>query len=326
MPSEPFDELDKNPSFDLKQVLMAGWGEAQDDNNLPSESEDKPKFQTRLAQKLKRKLKALKKSVERIRCGLPSSKAIVELERNARLLQAYLYMVKEGDYQLQLDKHLSGTDHDLIIPLDPELNPGANLESYFISLKKMRKAKSVGEQLLSKQTVVLSRLEADRELLSTQLLSEQDCLEIARRYELSFELQKVTSKEVSVGYRSFFSSQGYSILVGKGPKENDELTKSARSNDYWFHAAGVAGSHVIVPVKPEIRIQAPESLLREAAILAIHYSKYKSDLAGEVYVARKSEISKQKGMPPGLWNVERCKTLFIRYSKEELDTLLATSR
>ena len=78
----------------------------------------------------------------------------------------------------------------------------------------------------------------------------------------------------------------------------------------------------MIPAAKDIRQSLPQQLLREAAMLAIHYSKLRSDYAGEVYVARRAEIKKQKGMPPGLWNVERCKTLFFRYSSDEIKTVL----
>ena len=44
----------------------------------------------------------------------------------------------------------------------------------------------------------------------------------------------------------------------------------------------------------------PSELIKEAAILAIHFSKYKGDHSGETYLAKKSQIKKRKGMPAGL--------------------------
>ncbi len=68
----------------------------------------------------------------------------------------------------------------------------------------------------------------------------------------------------------------------------------------------------------------PSKLIKEAAILAIHFSKYKGDHSGETYLAKKSQIKKRKGMPAGLWNVERCETIFIRYTAEELQKILSS--
>src|SRR5690606_22046959 len=110
--------------------------------------------------------------------------------------------------------------------------------------------------------------------------------------------------------------------VGKGARENDELTKAARAQDYWLHAVGVTGSHVIVPAVKEIKDTLPEATKKEAAILALQHSKLKGDLAGEVYFTRRSHIRKKKGLPDGLWLIDRSETLFIRYTADELQAVL----
>lgn len=38
------------------------------------------------------------------------------------------------------------------------------------------------------------------------------------------------------------------VLVGRNPRENDELTRSAADADLWFHARGCPGSHAILRV------------------------------------------------------------------------------
>ena len=40
---------------------------------------------------------------------------------------------------------------------------------------------------------------------------------------------------------------GFTVLVGKGDRENDALTfGEAEPHDFWLHVAGPAGSHVII--------------------------------------------------------------------------------
>ena len=59
--------------------------------------------------------------------------------------------------------------------------------------------------------------------------------------------QKITSKPFH-----YLSSDGFSIYVGKNNFQNDELTfKFATGNDWWFHAKGIPGSHVVVSRPPE---------------------------------------------------------------------------
>jgi predicted ribosome quality control (RQC) complex YloA/Tae2 family protein len=113
------------------------------------------------------------------------------------------------------------------------------------------------------------------------------------------------------------------LLVGKGAVENDELVKKAAANDWWIHAVGVTGSHVIVPARQfKDATEIPGHVLRAAGILALHYSKVRANKAGEVYVARKSNLRKRKGDPAGKWQVERSSSLMIRYSDDDLTALL----
>ena len=78
---------------------------------------------------------------------------------------------------------------------------------------------------------------------------------------------KITSKPFH-----YISSDGYHMYVGKNNFQNDELTfKFASGNDWWFHAKGLPGSHVIVKVTDNAEV--PDSTFEEAGRLAAYYSK-----------------------------------------------------
>ena len=54
------------------------------------------------------------------------------------------------------------------------------------------------------------------------------------------------------GCRSY-RIEGFEVLVGKTQQDNDTLSlKLAKPQDFWFHVAGYAGSHVVV-ANPEGR-------------------------------------------------------------------------
>lgn len=298
---------------------VSGFVEAQDHDKT-----DVSKEQRVLVQKLKRKLKTYRKSLLKLESQHLSHHEMEDLAMKAGLLQSFGYLVKEGDFQLVLGEELTGGSSELVIDLDPELSLGANIEQYFIKAKKAKKSCSMSSKLIQASQQDIAKLEDDLKYLETpRTVSEVE--DLFGVYKLP-RVQESNTKTKQAGgakpFRVFLSSTGHQILVGKGPRENDELTKSAKSNDYWLHTSAVAGSHVIIPMKKDLRDGLPGPLLKEGAILAIHYSKLRGDLAGEVYIAKRSEIKKQKGMAPGLWNVERCQTMFFRYSKEELKGLL----
>src|SRR5260221_9804132 len=72
--------------------------------------------------------------------------------------------------------------------------------------------------------------------------------------------------------RRHTSRDGLVILIGKSGEENDTLTfKIAAPWDFWLHAAGRPGAHVVVR-NPQRLKQLPDATLREAAGLAAFYS------------------------------------------------------
>lgn len=61
----------------------------------------------------------------------------------------------------------------------------------------------------------------------------------------------------------YLSSDGFHIYVGKNNYQNEELTfKIATGNDWWFHAKGIPGSHVIVKSEGK---ELPDRTFEEAA-------------------------------------------------------------
>ncbi len=331
--ADPSYQQVQDSFLSIKESLIEGFLNTLPGNELSAssdlDSQDQasdsllPKEQRLLQQKLRRKLKLFQKSLEKQQVKLPSAEGIQQLETQAHLLQSFAYMVNPGDFELTLSPEYSGQELPISIALDPEKNLGSNIESYFIKAKKLKKSRAMGLKIIADNQRDIDQLKQDMASLET-LCPEQDIRFLENKYKIVSQQSSSNSAPAIVAkpFKEFLSTSGHRILVGKGPRENDELTKSAKANDYWLHTAGTAGSHVIIPASKDIKASIPEDLLRAGAILAIHYSKYKSDLAGEIYVARRSEIKKQKGMPPGLWNVERCKTIFIRYQEDELKSLL----
>ena len=87
------------------------------------------------------------------------------------------------------------------------------------------------------------------------------------------------------------------IYVGKNNYQNDELTfKFATGNDWWFHAKGMPGSHVIVKSNNE---ELPDRVFEEAGMLAGYYSKGREDEKVEIDYLQKKNVKKPNGAAPG---------------------------
>lgn len=103
-----------------------------------------------------------------------------------------------------------------------------------------------------------------------------------------------------------FEAQGFEILVGQGDRANDRLTfKLAAPRDFWLHAAGVPGSHVVVR-NPENLPELPKAVAERAAELAVKHSKAKS--AGgkvPVHLCRVADVSKPRRAAAGKVRLRR---------------------
>lgn len=94
--------------------------------------------------------------------------------------------------------------------------------------------------------------------------------------------------------------QDFEIIYGTSAAQNDKIsTQLSEPNDFWFHAAGYAGSHLIVR-NPDKLSSLPKDVERHAAQLAIHHSKARKARGKiEVHVAWAKDVRKPKGYPPG---------------------------
>ena len=105
--------------------------------------------------------------------------------------------------------------------------------------------------------------------------------------------QKIVSKPFH-----YISTDGFDIYVGKNNYQNDELTfRLANGGDWWFHAKGIPGSHVIVKTEGK---ELPDRVFEEAAALAAYYSAARTSGKVEVDYVRKKEVKKPGGAAPGI--------------------------
>ena len=82
--------------------------------------------------------------------------------------------------------------------------------------------------------------------------------------EYGYIKRKRTDKKAKIKSKPFhyISSDGYHMYVGKNNYQNEELTfKFATGNDWWFHAKGMPGSHVVVKTNNETDL--PDRMFEE---------------------------------------------------------------
>jgi predicted ribosome quality control (RQC) complex YloA/Tae2 family protein len=90
---------------------------------------------------------------------------------------------------------------------------------------------------------------------------------------------------------------GYSLIVGRNARENEEVTfRLARRDDLWLHARQRTGAHVILHSVEDAPL---DEVLEAAAGVAAYFSEGRNDTAVDVDVARVRDVRKIPGGPPG---------------------------
>ncbi len=93
-------------------------------------------------------------------------------------------------------------------------------------------------------------------------------------------------------------SDGWIALAGRTDADNDRLSLTlAAPDDWWFHALGLPGSHVLLQARPG---QEPSrAVLKEAAAIAAYHSKARAAGIVPVVATQARYVSKPKDTKPG---------------------------
>lgn len=214
------------------------------------------------------------------------------------LLNTYGYEVEPGAKSMEALNYY--TNEMIQIPLYETMTPQENAKKYFDKYSKLKRTKEALDTLLQETGDEIKHLESIAASLDIAS-SEEDLVQIKEEMmEYGYVKRKNTGgKKVKVTSRPYhyISSDGYDIYVGKNNFQNDELSfKFASGNDWWFHAKGQPGSHVIVKSKNE---ELPDRTFEEAGKLAAYYSKGRQAPKVEIDYTQKKNLRKPTGGKPG---------------------------
>ena len=112
--------------------------------------------------------------------------------------------------------------------------------------------------------------------------------------------------------RTFFTSDGWEVWVGRSTAENDLIThRLSNPHDFWLHVVGVPGSHVILRRPSRTAIPKPRTL-EEAASIAAYYSKARKLSRVPVIYTERKFVSKPRRGKPGQAICSRERELLVR--------------
>ena len=128
-------------------------------------------------------------------------------------------------------------------------------------------------------------------------------------------------------YWTFVSIDGIDIRVGRTSSDNDSVScdpECRDSRDWWMHAAGCPGSHVVIRYTGE---DVPKETIIDAAVLAAANSKANQVGKAPVSLVRCRQVSKPRGAKPGLVQLSgdiRTVTVNVKEEADRLERLMAT--
>jgi predicted ribosome quality control (RQC) complex YloA/Tae2 family protein len=111
--------------------------------------------------------------------------------------------------------------------------------------------------------------------------------------------------------REYLLPGGWTVLAGRTEHDNDWLSlKHARPADWWFHARGVPGSHVVLRAREDA--EPDRATLEAAAAIAAWHSKARSGGVVPVSGTLAANVSKPRGAEPGTVAIRRERVFKVR--------------
>ncbi len=213
------------------------------------------------------------------------------------LLNTYGYGAAPGAKSIEV---LNYYDNEMIIiPLDETMTAIENAKKYFDKYQKLKRTFEALTTLTQETKEEIEHLQSISNSLDIAL-KEEDLVQIKEEMiESGYIRRKGGTKKIKITSKPFhyISSDGFHIYVGKNNYQNEELTfKFATGNDWWFHAKGMPGSHVIVKTEGE---ELPDRTFEEAGRLAAYYSQGREQEKVEIDYTQKKNVKKPNGSKPG---------------------------
>ncbi len=246
--------------------------------------------------------------VTRIEAELAALEDPDELRTLGNVLLAHYADVPRGASQVTLPGFSGET---VVVPLDPGLEPHENASKLYARAGRVERARERLPDLLARARARAARLEEVLERARLGQASEAEIRALAPAREQGEQGRRGRRTVLAaLPYRSYRSSGGLEIRVGKGARQNDDLTfHHAAPGDVWLHARHAAGAHVVLrwsgPGSP------PGRDLTEAAVLAALRSEARTSASVPVDWTFRKYVRKPRGAAPGQVVMERAHTVFV---------------
>ncbi|MDD6212053.1 MAG: NFACT RNA binding domain-containing protein, partial [Clostridiales bacterium] len=290
---ELYDESQQKIYSDISQVLENYYAEKNTVSRIRQKSVDLRKIvQT-----------TLERDCKKYDLQIKQQKSTEKREKYrvwGELIQTYGYGLEPGAKSLTAPNFYENNE-EITIPLDPTLTVQENAQKYFERYNKLKRTHEALISLLEETKAEIEHLRSVQVALEIALQEEdliqiktelQEAGYIRRHGTPSRKKQKITSRPFH-----YLSSDGFHIYIGKNNLQNEELTfQFANGGDWWFHAKGIPGSHVVVKTEGK---EMPDRTFEEAGALAAYYSSERNSAKVEIDYIQRKFVKKPAGTKPG---------------------------
>lgn len=202
-----------------------------------------------------------------------------------------------------------------IIELDDKKTIIDNAQRYYSKVGDINKELKINQSKLPSQENQLSQLKAIKQEVEQsnsekELLKQIEKINLLFRLKLNISPNKSKEKDQSTRFRKFEIEKGLILYVGKDSASNDYLTvRFAKAHDMWFHAKGVSGSHCVLRLNKNQKVQ--KASLEKSAAIAAYYSQARNQKHIPVIYTFKKYVHKPKGANLGAVVVQKEDIIFV---------------
>lgn len=240
------------------------------------------------------------------------------LQKTAQMLTSSGKSMEQHYESVKVTDYFGEKPKTVEVALDATISLRENIDRMFKRYQKAGRGKTIVARQLSE--VRNRRAAIDERTKRLESIKDWDTwLAIASKIPLKGAL--IVARRDNSGNRSSETPRarsfrktmidGLEVLIGKGARENDELTFDvAAPEDFWLHVADYSGSHVVVRNPAKDR-ELPESVLVKSAQLAAYFSQARNSSKVEVHYTKRKHVTKPRQAKHGLVRLLEFKSIKV---------------
>ena len=277
---------------------------------------------------LHRTRKLREREAQELEAGLKNAHRAEEYRQTGDLLLSHQTIIQKGQSLVSVEDYYApplpdGEPTMRFIALDPTLNVHENAERFY---KRSRKAESSAMTLKERRAHALEEValigQAERETVRAETPEEVAAIRTSMAESLSRGQQQHAPAPGEAGrpatpdfeghkIKTFYTVDGWEILVGENAASNDYLTtKIAAPSDVWLHVRAATSAHGVIRAQNRPASVSPAALQQAAEMVAARSEVKHSSLIPVDYTLKKY-VRKPRKSAPGAVTYQNEKTLFV---------------